>query len=645
MPRTIRDLPVIPSVNRAVLLFLAGVALGAGASPASAEPTRAPSQVLNQCELALSGESQESQAVARDPRRGIVSQTPISPSPMTRAFTAIPAQAALALPASTPSWSYQSDHWHAFLGYSLGTGDMNGDGVEDLLVGAPTFGNEELEEGAVMLFPGSPAGLGATPSWTFESNVADMHLGWDTTIVRDVQGDGLDDLITGTKDYSNDQHEEGLAALWLGTTSSEPSCRPSWGIEGNEQDGYFGYRVSSAGDVNGDGYGDVFVGWASNDSGVYSAGRAFVYLGGPTGVRYTPSWLAWGVPGSNEFLGAAAAAGDVNGDGFDDLLVGAPYHENGQSNEGAAYLYMGTAAGLSFTPAWSAEANQAATYFGLRLASGDVNGDGYSDMVITAYEYNFDQNNDGAVFIYHGSPSGLPASPSVVLHGPAAGFSLGGNVDTGDVNGDGFDDVLTSSLLFSNGEPNEGAVFLYMGSPTGLSSTPAWMAEGGLSASSFGNQLALADLNGDGLDDVVVSAWGWSSPEETEGALFVYLAQAPPAEPAGRLSQAVPLTVRPLSGGEIELTWGASCLAGDSDYEVYEGVLGNFTSHVPRACSTAGFQSHHLMPSDGNRYYLVVPRNAQREGSYGSRSDGSERLPSASACLPQAVTSSCPASR
>ena len=640
MPRTIRDLPAIPFLIRAVLLIHAVVVLETGASSVvSAEPARPSGSVFNACELALNAESP---VAARHLRLDT-----LSPSPMTRPLRAISTPAFPALPASVPSWSYQTNQPGAQLGYSLGVGDVTGDGVDDLSVGVSGFMNGEEEEGAVLLFPGSPAGLGATPLWTIESNLADTRLAIDSDIVRDVNGDGLNDLLVGARDFSNDQHEEGVAALWIGISSEEPPCRPSWVIEGNEEDGYFGYTVTGAGDVNGDGYGDVMVGWTTNEAGQYGPGRASVYLGGPLGLRNTPIWSVAGAPGSNEFLGYAAAAGDVNGDGYGDLLVGAIYHDNGQLDEGAAFLYQGSPAGLSSTPVWSAEANQVNTYFGVDVASGDVNGDGYSDMMIVAYEYDFDQNNDGAVFIYHGSPSGLPANPSLVLNGSEPGFSLGAGstVATGDVNGDGFDDLLVGTSQFDNGQVNEGAVFLHLGSPAGLSSTPAWMAEGNQSASYFGSDLRLADLNDDGLDDVIVSAVGYSDPEIGEGAVFVYLTQGTVAPAAGRLPEEDPLTLRTLPGGAIELTWGASCLPGDSDYEIYEGVLGNFASHLPRTCSTGGLQTHQLMPSAGNRYYVVVPRNTLREGSYGRRSDGSERPSSASACLPQAIAASCPVSR
>lgn len=107
-------------------------------------------------------------------------------------------------------------------------------------------------------------------------------------------------------------------------------------------------------------------------------------------------------------------------------------------------------------------------------------------------------------------------------------------------------------------------------------------------------------------------------------------------------SGSVPLTVAPAAGGQITLSWGTSCAATDTDYEVYEGTIGApFTSHVPVTCTTGGATTWTLTPSSGNTYYYVVPRNPAAEGSYGRRSDGTARPPSAAACIPQQLTSSC----
>jgi len=110
--------------------------------------------------------------------------------------------------------------------------------------------------------------------------------------------------------------------------------------------------------------------------------------------------------------------------------------------------------------------------------------------------------------------------------------------------------------------------------------------------------------------------------------------------PAGRVPDGgglpgTPLTVTRAAGGDLTLTWGPSCSAGDSDYAVYEGELGSFTSHTSVLCSTGGATTATIAPGAGNRYYLVVPNNGLREGSYGVRSSGSQRPAAIAACLPQ----------
>ena len=117
------------------------------------------------------------------------------------------------------------------------------------------------------------------------------------------------------------------------------------------------------------------------------------------------------------------------------------------------------------------------------------------------------------------------------------------------------------------------------------------------------------------------------------GAVFVapFGAPAPGEVPAS-------LTLGRASGAALTLSWSASCEPGATDYEIYEGQLGDFTSHAPLACTTGGMTEKTLVPSSADSYYLIVPRTATHEGSYGRASDGSERAPSASPCLPQQIS-------
>jgi hypothetical protein len=139
------------------------------------------------------------------------------------------------------------------------------------------------------------------------------------------------------------------------------------------------------------------------------------------------------------------------------------------------------------------------------------------------------------------------------------------------------------------------------------------------------------------LDDVRV--WRAAlSPRDVEAVYQAALAQGAGEVPDG--TAGTPLTLQKALGGDLHLTWGASCLSSDVDYGVYEGGLENFASHEPVTCGTAGLTSMDLAPSAGNQYYLVVPQSPDREGGYGVSSEGIPRAPAASPCLVQ-TTATC----
>jgi hypothetical protein len=149
------------------------------------------------------------------------------------------------------------------------------------------------------------------------------------------------------------------------------------------------------------------------------------------------------------------------------------------------------------------------------------------------------------------------------------------------------------------------------------------------------------DCNGNGISDVTDLA-GHSSfdcnlnhvPDECETSVACIGAGG---VPDGGSNPGPPLTIAKGAGDAIALAWGASCVAADADYAVYEGSLGSFTSHAPRTCSTGGALSLSLVPDAGDRYYLIVPVHADREGSYGTDGTGAERSPGMGACAPQTV--------
>ena len=222
----------------------------------------------------------------------------------------------------------------------------------------------------------------------------------------------------------------------------------------------------------------------------------------------TPSWVAEGGVAEANFGHSLDSAGDVNGDGFSDALVGAPGWYDlfpNQNIEGAAFVYLGSEAGLGASAAWIAEGEQAGARLGYAVArAGDVNGDGYSDVVVGADQY----NSDGGAFAFHGSASGLGATPAWSVDSVGFGAYFGAGVaSAGDVDGDGFGDVIVGAPFYSGGQNFEGSAWLYHGSPTGLSTVYDWAQQSNIQGAEYGRAVAGAgDLNGDGFGDVVIGA-------------------------------------------------------------------------------------------------------------------------------------------
>src|SRR2546428_4918363 len=167
-----------------------------------------------------------------------------------------------------------------------------------------------------------------------------------------------------------------------------------------------GVRVAAAGDVNGDGYADFIVGAYTYGLTITRRGRVYVYYGSPTGPG-SPLILD-GNQDFAEFGYCVAGIGDVNGDGFSDVAVSARRYNNGHTDAGRIYVYYGSPTGLISSPVWTADGDQDSCEFGYRVASvGDVNGDGFSDVVVGAPFYDRGQRNEGAAFVYYGSKTGL----------------------------------------------------------------------------------------------------------------------------------------------------------------------------------------------------------------------------------------------
>ena len=365
--------------------------------------------------------------------------------------------------------------------------------------------------------------LSTSPNWTAESDQANALFGNSSSTAGDVNGDGYSDVIVGSSFYDNGQTDEGRVFVYYGSAAGL-SASPNWTAESNQADANFGASVSTAGDVNGDGYSDVIIGAHLFNNGQDKEGRAFVYHGSASGLSASANWTAEGNQIQALFGISVSTAGDVNGDGYSDVIVGASFYDNGHTDEGSVFVYHGSASGLSVSANWTAESNQANSNFGNSVCTaGDVNGDGFSDVIVGATFYDNGQSDEGKVFVYHGSPSGLSVTSNWSAESDQASAQFGTVSSAGDVNGDGYSDVIVGAHRYDNGQTDEGRVFVYHGSASGLSVPVNLTLEINQADAIFAWSIGTAgDVNGDGFGDIIVGARLFDNGQTDEGKVYVY---------------------------------------------------------------------------------------------------------------------------
>lgn len=439
-------------------------------------------------------------------------------------------------------------------------GDVNGDGYDDIVIGAwkGFYGSGPPGEAYLVFGDGSNLSRDMSLADADASFVGeyDGRVGRSVAGPGDVNGDGYDDILLGDFNHDHPANKMGKTYLIFGKPSGwrmdTPVTESDASFIGEHEDDESGWSIAGAGDVNRDGYDDFLIGARSSEESAPYAGQTYLILGKASGwsnnVSLSDADASFRGLKYESTAGSVAGAGDVNGDGYPDLIIGARGCQNAAGeNIGGAYLVFGGDSG------WSVDFNlsranasflaeDSSDWAGSCVAgAGDVNGDGYDDIIIGAEDAYWNLMNPGKVYLVLGKATGWRKYESLANSDASfigenddsnTGFSVAG---LGDVNHDGYDDFVIGAPFYNDGRNRVGQSYLILGRPNGWErDTSLANVDASFLGENDGDRAGAAvagggDVNGDGLNDVLIGASNNNDGGQQAGKTYlVYGRYTPP---------------------------------------------------------------------------------------------------------------------
>tara|TARA_B100000686_G_scaffold334031_1_gene400652 strand:- start:538 stop:2028 length:1491 start_codon:yes stop_codon:yes gene_type:complete len=428
-------------------------------------------------------------------------------------------------------------------------GDVDGDGLDDVLIGAYDNDENGPGAGAAYLILGQSLNGPATQSiaradYKFLGEAPGDYAGIMVASAGDIDNDGLDDLLIGAYGTEDKGAITGRAyivlARSLGQERTIDLTHADFTFVGEAAEDYAGYAVAKGGDIDGDGRADVLIAASGHGAGGENAGATYVFLGknlveGTTVEMadadyklYGEHDLAWS--GHN-----ISGDGDVDGDGLDDIFIGAT-GDDGGTDAYASYLFLGRNLGpgrvIGLSQAdYKLIGEDPYDYASQVSIAGDLDGDGRDDLVVGAGGRDAGGDSAGAAYVVLARSLGDTrlfdlAEADYVFLGEGSDDYAGGTVGpAGDVDGDGLDDFMIGALYYNGDYPNQGAAYLILGKSLG-GDREIDLAQADLRFAAsrrdqyLGHSVFTAgDVDGDGLDDMLVGSW--AGPNWTGAAYLV----------------------------------------------------------------------------------------------------------------------------